>query len=139
MIKIFLSARLAFIAATASFLFMSPAFADQAAVLTSVDANSAVSILKEQKTILDYCEPCSGSKRTEVTVKSVDTVRFQPKDPQNNEWIVRVNGKEIDLAYTFISRYGAWENLAGILNIDVYDVSYTLPLNERKGKSKKSR
>lgn len=73
----------------------------------------------------------------EVAVESVDKARFQPDDPKNNEWVVSVNGKEIDLAYTFINRNGAWENLAMILNIEVYNVSDTLPLTVQKTGTKK--
>ncbi len=127
------------LAAIFSTLFLSSAFADQAMVITSDDANAVVSILKEEKTILDYCEPCSNSKRTEVTIQSVDRVRFRPNDPSNDEWVVRVNGKKIDLAYTFFKNNGAWENLAALMNIDVDGVSYVLPLKEKKTRTKKHR
>ena len=52
--KLLLSARLAVITATASFLFISPAFADQAEVLTAADANAAVSILKKREFCLRH-------------------------------------------------------------------------------------
>ncbi len=126
-----------FVVGIFSTLFMSAVFADQAMVLTSGDAEAAVGILKEETTILAYCEPCSDRKRNVVTIKSVDRVRFKPNDPNDDQWIVRVNGKEIDLAYTFFKRDGAWENLAMLFNIDVVDVSHRLPLKEKKSRTRK--
>ncbi len=128
-----------FVAAVYTLLLMSPAFADQAMVITDDDSRGLVEILREHKTILDYCEPCSNSKRREVTIQSVDRVRFNPNNPNSNEWVVRVNGKKIDLAYTFMKHNGAWENLAAFFNIDVDGVSDSLPLKEKKTKTKKHR
>ncbi len=100
------------------------AFADQAAYVTKEQAERAVTLLKTQKQIKHFCNPCDDKS---VRVEDIQTVEAAPTGYQNT-WEVKVNGEGIDLAYVyFLVKKDKWKNVAKELHIEVNDVPKVLP------------
>lgn len=101
------------------------AFADQCAYITQEQAIDAVSRLSLEQDIYFLCEPCGDTlpKVVEISDLSIGTVDYE------DFWQVDVNGKGIDLAYTFIDSgiENNLINLAAIANCSADLVSPTLP------------
>lgn len=99
-------------------------FADQAAYVTKEQAERAVALLKTQKQIKHFCNPCDDNS---VRTEDIQTVEAAPAGYQDF-WEVKVNGEGIDLAYVyFLEKKDKWKNVAKELHIDVNDVPKTLP------------
>ena len=106
------------------------ALADQAEWVSKKFAEQAAKILKQQKNILEFCEPC---KDTEKKIIPVEEVSIEPTE--GDYWTVTVNGDGMDLAYTFIEVKGKWVNVARKLRIpDIHGVSATLPVEKAASK-----
>jgi hypothetical protein len=107
-------------------------FADQYSWISKDIAKKAENILKEQKYILEFCEPC---KDTTCLLLNVDDIAIMQVD--KDDYQISVNGYAIDLAYVFISKDGSFKNLASYLKLETEDVSTmleksTLPKNYLK-------
>ena len=102
-------------------LFGAPAFADQAIWISKETAQQTVEILEKEKIYYDYCAPCDDKFAKKVAIKNVKMI---PKSAQ--DWAVTVNGKDIDLAYTYIQEGEQWINLAIKLAVEVDSVPKTL-------------
>ena len=85
-------------------LFSVTAMADQCQLITREEANRAVLLLQKNAVVTDFCEPCinGGAKVSKTTVVKTATVKNVQMSPNSYLSEVTVNGKGIDLAYTFI-------------------------------------
>lgn len=105
-------------------IFPAIAMADQAAYIKQTEANRAVALLKTQKQIKHFCNPCDDKT---VRAEDVNTVEAVPTGDENT-WEVKVNGTGIDLAYVYFQdKKGRWKNVAKELHIKVDDVPKFLP------------
>lgn len=106
------------------FIFISAitASADQAAWVSDEEADSAASVIENQKEIKHFCAPCGDTAPTVEKVKKVAIKQQQKKE----YWSVYVNDKAVDLAYVYVLIDDKWVNLAVLLGIDVSDVPPTL-------------
>jgi hypothetical protein len=99
--------------------------ADQCAYITKEQASKALSSLNLSQTIYFLCEPCGEIRPTSSLIESlsIETVGYQ------EYWQVTINGKGIDLAYTFVDAGidNKLINLAAIANCTATDVSIVLP------------
>lgn len=75
------------------------ALADQCAYISKPEALMAAAHLQLGQTIYNFCENCGDRRPRPVTVQalSVGTVDYQ------DYWQVSVNGRGIDLAYTYLN------------------------------------
>ena len=103
-------------------LTISNAMADQAQLLTFTEKNKAMSILKGVSKLKAYCEPCGSLTPTIIDVKNLEV----EKSSVEGMWVIKVNQKEIDLAYIYYKDNSLWKNLAISLNIEVSSVSEIL-------------
>ena len=110
--------------------FCAPALADQCAYISKQEAIKAISRLSLNDTIYHLCEPCGEkvAKKALIYSLAAGTVHYK------NHWQVRVNEKEIDLAYVFIHSKldGQLVNLAIAADCKVWDVSATIDLPKSK-------
>ena len=110
-----------------STVFVVSVSADQAAYITEKQAKKAVKLLMKKKQIIHFCEPCGD---TEIRTEDIETIEAVKTDTENY-WEVKVNGKGIDLAYTYYKRKkNKWKNVAMKLKIDVSDVSEYIPADK---------
>jgi hypothetical protein len=114
-----------FLAFCFTFIFNLSALADQCAYISKEQALAAVSRLSLNQTIYEYCQPCGDCrpKFFPIEVLSTGTTSYE------DFWEVRVNGSNVDLAYTFIDA-GIKDqkiNLAAVVGCPAADVSITLP------------
>lgn len=80
-------------------LVSTTAFADQCAYISKTQAQRALKIALEAKSIATLCEPCG-----ETAAKVLETKSIGIHDVNyNGYWELQVNGKGMDLAYTFVN------------------------------------
>ncbi|MDM8552084.1 DUF1311 domain-containing protein [Desulfobacterales bacterium HSG2] len=96
------------------FLLSADVFADQAEWIDKSDAYKAAQMINPGMVLRKYCMPCGDSAWTELAVRQV---KVRNVNAQNYE--VSVNGKGIDLAYTYIEKEGKWTNLAMLVGLEV--------------------
>lgn len=96
-------------------IFINILFSDQAAYLTKEQAILASQYLEIGIVIADFCLPCGDQYAKLIKVETVD-ISFTGYE---NFFEILLNGKGIDLAYTYIERDGYYENLAIICGISV--------------------
>lgn len=100
-------------------IFSVTAFADQAAYVTKAEAERAAALLRMQKQIKHFCNPCEDKT---IKTEDINTVEVAATGYQNT-WEVKVNGEGIDLAYVYFqTKKGKWKNVAKEVKIDVDDV-----------------
>lgn len=100
-------------------------FADQAVFLTQKQVIDAMNILKPvrqaKQSVMHYCDPCGRDDSTRGKTEVPNTLNF--KDMGKGKWNLLLNGKAIDLAYTYIpnpDKNGKkWKNLARHIGISV--------------------
>ncbi len=103
-------------------LVSTTAFADQCAYITKKQAQVAVSKLALSNSIIELCEPCG-----EITpVKKEITSLGYAHTGYENYFEVKVNGKGIDLAYTY-TNLGI--NMALLSACKATDVSAVINVN----------
>lgn len=109
---------------------LSPIAADQFAYVSPKLAKEAVVLLKKEKDLLLFCEPCNELQGKVVRINSVTEadVNYEGKHE------VSINGAPIDLAYTFVRRHGRWRNLAIELALNPTGVSTLVPFSNPKRK-----
>ncbi|QTA91613.1 Lysozyme inhibitor N-terminal domain-containing protein [Desulfonema magnum] len=105
------------------FAIMASAFADQAAWIKKSDAYKAGGMINPGMMIREYCAPCNDAGWKVLTVKQVEV----KNTADGQSYQVFLNGKGIDLAYTYIQKQGTWVNLAMLLGLDVSGVPESLP------------
>lgn len=95
---VFMKSKLKTLTAVLVSLTSIEAMADQCAYITKDQARDAAKLLKIGDTITEYCEPCGDSARRTIEVTSIG---YAPVGYEN--WYeLQVNGKGVDLAYTFL-------------------------------------
>lgn len=122
-----------FLALCFSAMFNLSALADQCAYIDKAQALAAISRLNLGQTVYQFCQPCGDSLRPAfgqrqpkplpIKTLSAGTTGYQ------DFWEVKINGSNIDLAYTFIDA-GIKDqkiNLAAVVGCPAVDVSTTLP------------
>lgn len=102
-------------------VWVSTAFADQAAWISEDQANKARAIIEKQEKIVSFCSPCKDEKAKVKTVKKVSVEKVG-----DGYWEVVVNDEGIDLAYVYVLEAGEWTNLAMLLSIDVDSVPFII-------------
>jgi hypothetical protein len=75
-----------------------PANADQCMMIPKQQAIAAMSRLEPGQTIYSLCELCGERKPQPITIKTIELIN----DPSSKLWEIKVNGREIDLAYTYV-------------------------------------
>ena len=79
-------------------LAASSARADQCAWIDDAAAQKAQAILAKQPMTIEFCEPC-GDKAPGVPVKAKSVSIGSPQDGYKE---IELNGKAVDLAYTYV-------------------------------------
>jgi hypothetical protein len=82
-----------------SLLWASAARADQCAYVTKAQAMAAFNQLSIGQTIYEFCELCGDKTPKPLVVNTLS----MGNTPTPGYWQVLVNGKNIDLAYTYIN------------------------------------
>ena len=95
-----------------------PVMADQVACISKDDTFRVLEFLKNTKNLKFFCAPCNNNFPKTVTIETITSVKMNDKD----YWGDYVNGKLIDLAYTYFPFYHKWRNLAMALQFPVHDV-----------------
>ena len=92
--------------------------ADQCELVTEAQAEAAKLLIKANDRIAFYCEPC-GEKAAQAAV-----VQRIAVGPHRSGFVVVINGKSIDLAYTYVAvPQGKLRNLAMAAGCPVTGVS----------------
>ncbi|HPQ96652.1 MAG: hypothetical protein KDI44_12635 [Thiothrix sp.] len=103
------------------------ALADQCAYISQQEAAAALDHIKPGTEFLPYCEPCDDPAPDSKAVQSVQALKAAPTGYENT-WEISINGKGIDLAYTFVKRVdGSFLNLSKLAGCPSDDVSFGLP------------
>ena len=106
-------------------LFAATAFCDQAIVVARKPADRAASILKTTQAVIHFCARCEDDKPVRELVKKVEVKPWNGgKAP--GQFSVYLNGKDLDLAYVYVEKSGAWTNLARLVNVEVTGVPTVL-------------
>lgn len=92
--------------------------ADQCAFISKAQAEKAVKALIETQSVQSLCEPCGEKRAQNVKVESLG----MRKAGYENYSEVVINGKGIDLAYTYVNGL----NLAKLVGCPVQDVSSSI-------------
>lgn len=79
-----------------------PLYADQCAYINQAEVRSALDFIKPSSQYIEFCEPCDETNFYQHDLKTVKNLHVNVVD--DKQWEIRVNGKGIDLAYTYIKR-----------------------------------
>ena len=114
-----------------TFTIGSAVYADQCAYTSKQQAIAAVSRLDEGQTIYELCEPCGDAVPKALKIKSVSagTVGYEFL------WGVKVNDRNIDLAYTYIDdgkNKNRKVNLANLASCPASDVSSSIFISPQR-------
>ena len=90
----------------------SAALADQCAYIKKAQATAAARFVKPGMVIREYCEPCGQRTPSASTALTVKEVAATPVGGPENFWELSVNGRGLDLAYTYVPFKGRYVNLA---------------------------
>jgi hypothetical protein len=75
-----------------------PANADQCMLIPKSQAIAAMSRLEPGQKIYSLCELCGERKPQPITIKTIELIN----DPGSKLWQIKINDRQIDLAYTYI-------------------------------------
>lgn len=113
------------LAALFSGILMSSAWADQCALISAEQAGRALDFLKPGGTIVEFCEPCGDKDFYSKPEQLIADIQARQ---EQEYWSVKVNGKELDLAYTFVRNVeGSYLNVSKLANCPSDDVSVGFP------------
>ena len=103
-------------------LMTSPVWADQFQLISAEQAGKALDFLKPGGTIVEFCEPC-GDK--DFYSKPQEAITDIQAVAEKEYWAVNVNGKNVDLAYTFVrNAEGSFLNVSKLADCPSDDVSF---------------
>lgn len=106
-----------------SALLTQTAHGDQCAWINAKEANKAYAVLAKQPKVLEFCEPC-GDKAPGVPFVAQDVAIATPQGSYKE---IQINGKGIDLAYTYVQTSPTdYRNLAKLAGCPASDVSLSL-------------
>lgn len=119
-----------FLSLCLTFGLSSAALADQCSYITKEQSLKAIARLNLGQTIYQFCEPCGDKIPTALSIKDLSAANTAFQD----YWEVKVNGSNIDLAYTFIDAgiNNQKINLAAVVGCPAANVSVILPMNDKK-------
>jgi len=101
--------------------------ADQCQWINETQAAKAQAILAEGPMVVKFCEPC----KEEGPGKAFLPDSVEVKTPEGNFREISINGKAVDLAYTFVrTGPGRYENLALLAGCEASGVSVSLTIIE---------
>ena len=123
----------ALIATIMNFAISGIAYADQCQLIKSEYANNALQHIKLGSIIVKYCEPCGDKDFHDKAKHLVNSISAEKTQVSNKPlWEVKVNGKGIDLAYTYIETGdGTYVNLSKLSYCPSNDVSIGFNLSTR--------
>lgn len=108
-------------------LGFSLAWADQCQAISAQQAAAALDYLKPDKEIIDFCEPCGAKNFRAQDPETIRSLKVE-KDKEDDYWGIEINGKERDLAYTFLrTEDGSYLNVSKLANCPSSDVSVGFP------------
>lgn len=106
-------------------ILMNSAWADQCALISAEQAGKALDFLKPGGTIVEFCEPCGDKDFYSKPDQLIADIQARQ---EQEYWSVKVNGKELDLAYTFVrNAEGSYLNVSKLANCPSDDVSVGFP------------
>ncbi|MBK8455504.1 MAG: hypothetical protein WAQ53_01185 [Thiofilum sp.] len=109
--------------------------ADQCQLIEPDQMARALDHIKPNSTYIEFCEPCGDKdffRRKAQTVRAL-AVSTQ-KVGNETYWALKLNGKEVDLAYTFVRKAdGSFINLSKLADCPSSDVSvgFAAPSNTK--------
>jgi hypothetical protein len=107
------------------------AYADQCAYVTKPQAIAAFNNLNVGQTIYSFCELCGDRSPQPAVIRSLSIANT----PSANYWEVLVNGRGIDLAYTYIDYQNEAQqkiNLALVANCPAQSFTPLLPMRNTR-------
>lgn len=110
--------------------YIPAAYADQCAYVSKSQAIAAFNSLNLGQTIYSFCELC-GDRSPQPTVIRALSMANTP----TNDWEILVNGRGIDLAYTYIDYKNEAQqkiNLALVANCPAQDFTPLLPVRNSR-------
>ena len=106
-------------------ILTAPVWGDQCELISPEQAGQALAFLKPGATIVEFCEPCGDKdfySKPQQVINAIQAVAEQ------EYWAVKVNGKGVDLAYTFVrNTEGSFLNVSKLANCSSDDVSVGFP------------
>lgn len=106
-------------------MMSSLALADQCALIPQEYASKALDFIKPGSQFVSFCEPCGDENFETLTTQTVNEINIS-KTMLDKEvlWEIKINGKGIDLAYTFMrNTEGSFLNLSKLANCPSHSVS----------------
>ncbi|WP_020395233.1 hypothetical protein [Thiolinea disciformis] len=100
-------------------------WADQCELISAEQTSEMLEFMKPNIEYVNFCEPCGDKDFYQQKVERLRSLQINTeKVGGKTYWAVKVNGKNIDLAYTFIrSEDGGFVNLANLANCPATGVS----------------
>lgn len=80
----------------------SVASADQCAYISEQEAKTAMQYLQPNDQVVYFCELCGDKIFQSEPIHDIKTLSVKQVDENDNLWEISVNGKGIDLAYTYL-------------------------------------
>ena len=107
----------------------SPAGADQCGVLEREAGERLLELVEEGDLVAELCEPCGETAPSWLRVRRIELVDWEPSSAEK-PWVeVELNGRGVDLAYTYLRiAETRWRNLAGLVECEATDVSPEIEL-----------
>ena len=106
-------------------ILTAPVWGDQCELISPEQAGQALAFLKPGATMVEFCEPCGDKdfySKPQQVINAIQAVAEQ------EYWAVKVNGKGVDLAYTFVrNTEGSFLNVSKLANCPSDDVSIGFP------------
>ena len=105
-----------------------PLYADQCAYINQTEVRNALDFIKPNTQYIEFCEPCNDNDFYQKKTKTVKNLHINVVDDQ--QWEIQVNGKGIDLAYTYV-KYGkdTFINLSKLATCPSQGVSISFAVN----------
>ncbi len=94
--------------------------ADQQVIIDCDRARDAYDFILKSDTIYHFCEPCGDPAPKKDVVQAISF------SGRGGSCSIKVNGKDVDLAYVFVKSEGAWKNLAHLMGLQAMGVSPVL-------------
>jgi hypothetical protein len=103
------------------------AYADQCAWIDAKVAAKAEKLLAHHPKVISFCEPCG--EKAPGAPETANTIEVHSPSAGYKE--VRINGRDVDLAYTFVETSPrTYRNLAMLAGCEVSDVSASLDVDD---------
>lgn len=121
------------IAAIMSFAISEIAYADQCQLIKREYVNNALQHIKLGSIIVKHCEPCGDKDFHGQAKHLVNSISAEKTQLSNKPlWEVKINGKGVDLAYTYIETGdGTYVNLSKLSYCPSNDVSIGFNLSSK--------